>query len=498
VLAALAFYSYLPAQVLVVLTGAALLVLDWRYHWQDRRRLAWAAGLVLLLALPWLRFEMSQPGRYLGAMERYSSYLASDMAPARKVLTYLANYLRGLNPAYLYWPHGWEEIPFLMKGYGHLGWWNFPFLVAGIVAYIRAKAWRTPEGRMIPMVLLVAPMAGALLETKITRELVIIIPLLVLTTMGYSLALEGLERRALSRKALSFGSAIVFSALALFLMFDAVLHGPIWYRNYGLSGLQYGARQVFPQALAFSEDNPDTHVFISGGWCWSADTVSQFYLPEGSRISLATPDQLPEVIAAGEDAVFVVIPREYDKLVESGEYAEINVEKVIPYPDGTPGFRFVRLAMTPEKLAAMQRGYEQARQPVTEYLENDGERWTVTHPPVGGASIANLFDGDLDTHVRSDGQNPFVIDIQFGQSHPLSGLIVRLGSERNTVKAVVFPADGSDPIIQQLEAGPVESFKDVEVTLDEPKLAQRLIVEILDVAAQQDALVHVWELELLD
>ena len=367
VLAALAFYSYLPAQVLVVLTGAALLVLDWRYHWQDRRRLAWAAGLVLLLALPWLRFEMSQPGRYLGAMERYSSYLASDMAPTRKVLTYLANYLRGLNPAYLYWPHDREELPFLMKGYGHLGWWNFPFLVAGIVAYIRAKAWRTPEGRMIPIVLWLRRWRGRCSRPRSRASWSIILPLLVLTVMGYSLALEGLERRALSRKALSFGSAIVFTALALFMMFDAVLHGPIWYRNYGLSGLQYGANQVFPQALAFSEDNPDTHIFISGGWCWSADTVSQFYLPEGSRISLATPDQLPELIAAGEDAVFVVIPREYDKLVESGEYAEINIEKVIPYPDGTPGFRFVRLEMTPDRLAALERGYEQAKEPVTVY-----------------------------------------------------------------------------------------------------------------------------------
>ena len=80
----------------------------------------------------------------------------------------------------------------------------------------------------------------------------------------------------------------------------------------------------------------------------------------------------------------------------------------------------------------------------------------MTHPPVGGASIANLFDGDLDTHVRSEGQNPFVIDIQFGQAHPLKGFILRLGSERNKIKAVVFPADGSEPIVQQLEAGPAE------------------------------------------
>lgn len=498
VLGALAFYSYLPGQVMVVVTGAAFLAFDWRYHWQDRRTLLRVAGLLILLALPLIRFELSQPGRYTGAMERYSSYLATDLPPVQKVSMYLGQYLRGLGPLYLYWPHTRDESPFLMKGYGHMGWWNLPFAVAGLVYLLRRRRWQEVEGRSVFVLLLVAPLAGALLETKLSRELMIVLPLVVVTTIGFTLAFEWLERRSIPRTVLSLASASLFAGITLFMMFDALIRGPTWFRDYGLSGLQYGANQVFPEALEFSKQNPGTRVYLSGGWCWSADVVSQFYLPGESMVSLATPDQLPEVIAAGEDVVFVVIPDEYKRLVESDEYQTISVEQIVPYPDGGPGFRFVRLAFTQAKLDAIRRGYEEVKEPVTVPLSLDGEDITVTHPPLGGSTVDSLFDGDPDTFAHSDSQNPFLLDIGFDPARRLAGFVIRLGSEKNVIKATVFPEDGTDPVSHVVEAGPVDQYKDVVVSFDEPVRAKRLLIEILDEFAPPDAFVHVWELQLLD
>jgi hypothetical protein len=498
VLGALAFYSYLPGQVMVVLTGAAFLAFDWRYHWQDRRTLLRGAGLLVLLALPLIRFELAQPGRYAGAMERYSSYLAADRTLGAKLSTYLGNYLRGLSPRYLFWPHTQDELPFLMKGYGHMGWWNLPFTVAGGIYLLRQRRWREVEARAVFVPLLVAPLAGALLATKIARELMIVLPLVVMTTIGFVLALEWLERRSISRTFLSLASATLFAGITLFMMFDAIRHGPTWFRDYGLGGLQYGANQVFPEALEFSKENPTTRIYLTGGWCWSADAVSQFYLPKQSMISLATPDQLPEVIAGGEDAVFIVIPEEYNRLVEIGDYRTIDVEHVVPYPDGTPGFRFVRLAFTDDKLEAIRRGYDEVKEPVAAPLSLDGEEITLLHTPLGGGGIENLFDGDPDTFVRSDGENPFRLDIAFQQAHRLAGLVLRLGSEKNVVSVTAFPEDGTEPVIQAVEAGPVEEYKEVVLNFDEPIRVERLLIEILDEYAPPDAFVHVWELKLLE
>ena len=50
---ALAFYSYNPGQVVVVLTGALLLLSDIRYHWQNRKTAFLGTGLLILLALPY-------------------------------------------------------------------------------------------------------------------------------------------------------------------------------------------------------------------------------------------------------------------------------------------------------------------------------------------------------------------------------------------------------------------------------------------------------------
>ena len=57
VMAGLAFYSYSPGQLVIAGTGLALLFLDVRYHWENRKMAGKVLLVFLLIALPYLRFR---------------------------------------------------------------------------------------------------------------------------------------------------------------------------------------------------------------------------------------------------------------------------------------------------------------------------------------------------------------------------------------------------------------------------------------------------------
>jgi hypothetical protein len=53
------FYAYSPGQMIMLVLGLMLLIVDFRYHWQHRKTVLWALGLLLLLFLPYLRFRLT-------------------------------------------------------------------------------------------------------------------------------------------------------------------------------------------------------------------------------------------------------------------------------------------------------------------------------------------------------------------------------------------------------------------------------------------------------
>lgn len=72
--AALTFYSYSPGQIVILATAFLLLVSDARYHWQQRKTLLRGLALALVLALPYLRFQVDHPGETLRHLQILDSY----------------------------------------------------------------------------------------------------------------------------------------------------------------------------------------------------------------------------------------------------------------------------------------------------------------------------------------------------------------------------------------------------------------------------------------
>ena len=113
--------------------------------------------------------------------------------------------------------------------------------------------------------LLIAPIGGVLVQANVLRDLVMVIPATLLTTIGLAAVLEWIVRLAARLATLTSEPhanapialvAIITCAVLIFanyfLLYDALTNGPTWYDNYGLSGLQYGGTQVFTAIGALS------------------------------------------------------------------------------------------------------------------------------------------------------------------------------------------------------------------------------------------------------
>ena len=95
VLAAMAFYAYLPGEAVVVLTILALALIDIKTHIRNWKTALPALGVLVLLALPMVNFVRVHPDLYLSDAQHYDSFLPESLPTVEKVQVYLGNYLQG-------------------------------------------------------------------------------------------------------------------------------------------------------------------------------------------------------------------------------------------------------------------------------------------------------------------------------------------------------------------------------------------------------------------
>ena len=208
---ALAFYSYSPGQVVVVLTGLFLLIADARYHWEHRITTLKALGVLALAAIPYLRFMHYRETAPLDHLTKLGSYWVKDLPLYEKLGSYFVRYIKGLNLLFWFWPNpsiieqlnpdlklpSWlfssqyDLIRHTMKGYGHILIIFLPFWIAGLVKSIRK--FRDPGYRTLILALLAAPSGAALVDWGITRGMVFVLTATLLIIIGLSSALEWIK-----------------------------------------------------------------------------------------------------------------------------------------------------------------------------------------------------------------------------------------------------------------------------------------------------------------
>src|SRR5262249_51879164 len=143
----------------------------------------------------------------------------------------------------------------------------------------------SPPPRVVLIAALAAPLGGALIETDAFRDLIFVVPAVLLSALGLSMLLSVVARRV----RYSYVAAGLFIALAGFngvVLRDALVNGPTWSNDVGLDGMQYGGRQVSAAIRQSLERSPQSTVHLSSSWANGTDMVMRFLLPHQSRFEV--------------------------------------------------------------------------------------------------------------------------------------------------------------------------------------------------------------------
>ncbi len=291
-------------------------------------------------------------------------------------------------------------------------------------------------------------MGAALVEdVGITRVLAFTVPASLLIAFGLETLLDFLGRRFHVRYAIAavalFG---VLSAASLGMFRDALVHGPLWFRDYGLYGMQYGATQLFGEAIPqYLAEHPDSQIMVSPTWANGAENFVRFFLSreQQARVQLLNVDYFMQTRRElTPNMVLVMTPEEYQRAQASGKFKAIDVLRTLPYPDGSPGFYLARLAYVDNLDTIIQQEREARSQPVTETAVIDGQTVEVTHSQFDMGLLPNVFDGDTFTLVRGLEANPLIMEFTFPEPRKITGLAADFASMDFTLTAKLYAEDG--------------------------------------------------------
>lgn len=497
---ALAFYTYSPFQIIVPASFILLVLLDWRYHWENRKLAGWAIGLVLVLGLPYLRFVLAHSQENITSLAALGSPWAKPLPLAEKLRLTGLEYLRGLNPAYWFVPDEGGLARHNLKDYAYLIRWAFPFTMLGLALAV----WRAlthhalvPAYRTLLVTLMVIPLGAALVQVGITRLLGMVIPAALFTSLGFDAVLGWLRQRRWPAVLLEGGLFIFLVGANFGLLRDALWNGPTWTTDYGMSGMQYGARQVFESVEDYLTEYPGTRMVVSPTWANGADILKRFFLADALPVELGSiTGYMQDIKILDRKTMFVMTPLEYDETLQSKKFVNIQVERTLPYPNGQDGFYFVRLEYVPniEEMLAVELAERRKLQTAEALI--GGELVEFRYSTLDIGAIEQALDGDANTLLRTWEANPMVIEIGFTRLRSISGIELVIGSAQIEVTLHLYdPAQSQPVVVTDIVRGSVQQ-PGVELLFPKSYPAQRLRLELRDVNQGEPGHVHLWEIDL--
>jgi hypothetical protein len=491
---ALAFYSYSSMQVVILATGCLLLILDGPYHIKGRWITLAGVGELILLGLPYVRFVFNHPAENYHQLEMLGSYWVSSLSVTEKIQHFLSEYMRGLNPLFWYGDNRYELIRHVMLGYGHLPRFLLPFLVIGLIhGLLKLKE---PLFRVLLATMLAAPVGAAVVQLGITRILVLVIPATIYTAIGLSICMGWISRIRITSRAVPIVVFLSLTFASVLMLVDSLRNGPLWFHDYSLDGMQYGARQIFPAAMQYLEENPQKKIILSPSWANGTDVVARFMLADPIPIELGSIDGFfNEYRQITPDTTFIMIPDEYRRVLTSDKFTHIRLIKILNYPDGNPGFYFIELEYVPDIQQRFSAEKEARRALVVDHIYINGIQTEVRYSMLDMGEIRSAFDGDNASVIRTLEANPFVIELGFQESRLISRISLRIGGTTTASKIIIKTMDG-DQVTMEDFASETSHPRDVVFTITDPVITYFIRIEIKSVYDPEPAHVHLWEISI--
>jgi hypothetical protein len=282
---------------------------------------------------------------------------------------------------------------------------------------------------------------------------------------------------------------------------DAIRNGPLWFRDYGLGGMQYGGFQIFDIVDNYVREHPNTRIIFSPDWANGTDVVARFFLDDFSSIQVGSVrGHITQKLPLDENTLFIMTPQEYDLVNQSDKLTDINVESIVPYPDGSPGFYFLRLryADNIDEIFAAEKAVRTALRESTMLIDGAEVklRYSYLDSEFQDKSIALVFDNDPFTVAKTFETNPFVIEMTFSETRTLNGFSIIIGSANVRITMKCYPEAGAEPTIYTFEGQGTRNQPELSFDLPLPTETQILHIEVLDPYTSEQSKVHIWELKL--
>jgi len=513
---ALAFYSYSPGQVIVVVIGLLLLIGDIKFHWKNWKTTLWGLGFLIILALPYLRFSLTQGEEIVHHLTVLSSYWIKPIPLHEKLLTYLTNYVKGLNPLYWFWPNPsiieslWPNATLpswlfsnhgdlerhIMKGYGHILLATFPFWVIGLVRCF--KRFKDPAHRTLIFATLAAPAGAAIVDWGITRGMVFVIPTTLITALGIESFFTWLQRKweNLREATLACLTFLIIASVSFLMLNDALTNGPTWYDDYGLGGMQYGGEQVFTRAAEIAEADPETTVLVSSTWANGTSVIMRYFTDDLENVRMGNINAYAqEFKPLDRNILFVMTGNDLVLIKESGKFINIEIEDILLYPNQTNGFFFVRLDYV-ENIEAILEAERIARQAlIAETITLMGQEVVVEYSTLDMNEITHAFDGDTSTLCRTLEANPLRIVLTFTEPIDIQKLTFMVGGTPTEISATLsYEGEVVGELTELGENSPVP--REMTLAFDETLTVDILEISVRNANDGDIAHVHLWEVTI--
>lgn len=531
---ALVFYTYSPGALIMVTSGVLLLLSDLAYHVKHWKYALLGLLLLGLLAVPYLRYTAAHPGVTKEQLCTRATYWCEPGSLISKVGHYLNEYKRGFSLSYWYIPNRIDLDRHLMKGYGHLLGITAPFMLIGLA--VTLWNFHSSAYRALLIALLAAPTGSALVQIGITRALVFVVPITLLTAIGLVKALEFLidpigqlravrppgflawfgqagiklaeqpmfagplngwrEPHPVSARTVGVVMFVILVGANFFMLGDALLKGPTWFQQYDMGGMQYGAIPLFREVKQYIQEHPDLHLMVSPDWANGTDVVARFFFSNPLPFDMGSykgyeNSYNPDL----KNRAFVLIPAEWDEASTSNKFTNIQVDKILNYPNGQPGFYFVRMQYAANVEQIMQSEVEARKQLQEAYITLDGAPVKVKYSTLDMGLIDNLFDGSKQTLVRTMEANPFVLEMDFSNPRPISGIAATVGAMQAEIIVRATTPDGQVKEYQTVFNSTPEN-QTTEIDFEQSWSVQTLNIDVRNMNTGEPANVHVYEIQL--
>lgn len=500
--AALAFYSVNAVWIVISITLLLFMLFDLPYHLKNKKSAFIALIFACILFFPFFRWQIDNFPKTMRLLSKYKNPLAKKGSISDGVSFMTGNYLASLDLQYLFDPNYPHHPRHDLKGYGYFAWWSIPFIFSGLI-YLLIKI-KEPPFRTLLIAFIISPLGGAVAEPGSTRILPLAVTLALLFGLGvkcFEHFLNKFKDRLKLQLTFTLALFATLSFLIIFMVNDSLKNGPFWYNDYGLFGMQYGAKQLFQEAIPrYLKNNPHARLLVSPNWANGGDAFADFFLnkSEKKRVKIDSIDSfIKNYQPISSDLIFVMTPEDLLQTQKSNKFESPQIIKTIEYPDGRPGFFFVKVNYAHDITNIFAEELRIRGEPETEQLLINDQSIKITHSRFEEGFLANVFDGNENTFVRGWNGIPMIIQMEFPSKRKINSVTLNTGIINNfTITITVMPENQLNPtvITQSYTDNNTQSIFNFELT-DMDIFSEKIKIDVRE-NNQGVGQIHLFEIKL--